>query len=472
MNREDNCKAECKIPNDITLDLPINIMNSNIQYIKEDIIKMTVKGITQPITWTKLVEYYNNNVINVDDMRNIVQYRRQVVNKILDKLFECNCAKIQNIELYKDDKLLDIRPQLSCYTESGTPNLLSDLDFTYASFNERSIKIPEYLNAFYTMFEYNFGNPPDVVFDSNFYVCNTWLNTLECVNTKLRWMFKEYRNENNETVYRLYYKTDLDEYDKYVNEDNDFCYGIIKQKHKKGFTPNNQLMREYVKTFYIKINYLINNPNNNSNIIILKLRKLIYQIMLHSNETYLHDATIGVIVMNIRLERQNLKECCYAYIDNYLYILEKIEEYGDNKIKLFDRISKYMKRCFEIYSKTILRLLYKKTNTQGRILDISSNKIKPDSYSDLLSPVNHTDVNTFYKNIIIPYLKDYRNNKPLKEGVKIYNDINNLLDKILKDFNTIFDACMYLVDPVDILSGGYKQKYLKYKRKYLQLKNH
>jgi hypothetical protein len=109
------------------------------------------------------------------------------------------------------------RHDAECYMEFGSENLISDLDFTYIPYDKPDTIVPE-LILFYNDFYENFGDYPNNVFDTNFYICNTMVKT-SCFVTIKNPNTKNLFMPESHLFYRLFYKS-LE----YVKHDNIYCF--------------------------------------------------------------------------------------------------------------------------------------------------------------------------------------------------------------------------------------------------------
>jgi hypothetical protein len=284
----------------------------------------------------------------------------------------------------------------------GSTDYTSDLDFTYISLKYPK-KVLEMMVSFYNKFYTLFNNFPDVTFDTNFYICSTYIGK-KCFETNTLEYLKPLFVQQGE-YYRLYYtnkttKKDKDlevarqpsldskdlvaarqpsepldskdhkhelkctDFEKYYKQDTNFenmdremCFLIqsnnISTMHE---THNNTKLITLMNSAKLFYNILDNKDHfyvkdkllPDINILILLLRTLYFVMASSSNESYTSDATYNIIVLGKQMDNYNDK--CLSYVDNYMFIYEWFLFYKNRQndiIEYFDVVCKYIVRCYD-----------------------------------------------------------------------------------------------------------------------------
>ncbi len=131
----------------------------NIIGLSNGFIQMKYPGsdIYEPINWLRLKYIYKDNasdtnIINL--IKGIGSLRRFVVSQLRDFIIE-NFTQ-------------------GCYNESGSANATSDLDFTYINLLNPVLSVIS-MDVFYKIFSSIFGGSSADVFDTNYYICSTFI---------------------------------------------------------------------------------------------------------------------------------------------------------------------------------------------------------------------------------------------------------------------------------------------------------
>jgi hypothetical protein len=295
-----------------------------LQLIHQKKIKVKNKFICfegKKIEWEKLKEKFKKGEVDEKTLTAIGVLRKATLQYLLDKL---------RIDATK------------CYTEIGSTTPTSDLDFTFVNYKtpEQTVDL---LKQFSTLFKDLYGNYSDKTFDTNFYILEMLIDDscYKIVDPKL----KPYFTEIGKNIYNFLYLKD--KASRLINYKLTFQVqlnqlNLIKKKKKKS---NLKKLLKFATQFYNTLHILVNNPKNKKDIL-LYLRVLSYFITLHSNEAYISDITLKLILFQIPLK--NEQERMIAFVDQYLFIYEwyHIYQYQPEKLlAFFDVVSKYIHRC-------------------------------------------------------------------------------------------------------------------------------
>lgn len=324
------------------------------------------------IVWEELKTMFKENKIDEHTMRMIGAIRRKIIDLLVKK-----------DHVFGDEK---IEFNQNCYVEAGSNNPTSDLDFALIHLKYPS-KVPVLMIRFYNDFYKMFGNFPDITFDTNYYICSTFIgedcfkDTLDYIKPYFRKIVPYVRVEKRDEYFedkipdnKNYFR--LNNYIKptFVSIDRNICLLIQKELLKSHNVSKKDKMIQLLKSsklFYgvlqglqseekriksyrdqdtMKIfrkNYSDEGFNKDS--IVLLLRCLYYKMCAASNESYVSDNTLYIIVF--KGKEYNVYDKCLAFVDNYIFINEWFEQYkGDTEndlINFFDVVSKYITRCID-----------------------------------------------------------------------------------------------------------------------------
>lgn len=271
----------------------------------------------KPIMWEKLKSEFKKGKILEPVMRAIGGLRK--------------CTLFYLFSILKIGK--------KCYTEIGSDTPTSDLDFTYVSYKTPKQAVA-YMVRFYDIFREIYGNYPDVTFDTNYYILSMIVSP-ECHSeTK-----KSLRSLFNLTTYNKYIMKN------YKNQhclsfDNKICFYIQKlrlkadAKHESTFSK----LVDTSSIFY----KILDDGTPNSDEKLMLLRTLSFFMGMYSNEAYISDVTLKLILFKTRLSSND--ERYIAYMDQFIFINEWFEIYKSNTgtradIEFFDVVSKYIYRA-------------------------------------------------------------------------------------------------------------------------------
>ena len=294
----------------------------------------------KPIVWNELKSGFKDGSINRDEMMAVNCLRRLTVMYLIKKL----------------------RLGKKCYTELGSTTLTSDLDFTYVSYTNPSL-VTERLIVFYKEFKKMYGNYPDVTFDTNYYISNAIVasDCFKSVRSKeIRSLFKKIPHK---TFYHLinYRKPEsklaLDFQNCFAVQMRQRDHLLRHHHHDDDDKTNTNKLHHMIQTatmFYDMLQQEMK-PKDDK---ILFVRTLYYLLCLYSNESYISDGALMIILFNITPKHQ--EEAFLAFVDQYLFVLEWYTIFGRSKdlIPFFDMASKYINRahiCLE-KSQSKLRL--------------------------------------------------------------------------------------------------------------------
>jgi len=269
------------------------------------------------IDWNNIKKHFRNNEIDVCALKGIGVLRRMIVRHLL------------NVIGFNE----------KCYVEKGSTTPMSDLDFTYVSYNEPNKVVPTMVK-FYNLFVDIFGNYPHDVFDTNFYITSSYLSKECYLGIQNALIKKLFIPEGN--FYRLYNYADP----KYRIHDENICFEIQKRsiEERTEYSTNTlQKLLIYAKSFYNTLDNL-GYYDNDTDEVLLHLRTLFYFMSLYSNESYISDCTFSFIVLknNSLTEREKY----LSFTDNYAYLIHWIAFYKQTHLmEFFDVTCKYMERC-------------------------------------------------------------------------------------------------------------------------------
>ena len=92
--------------------------------------------------------------------------RRIIISLVFDEILCKETCDLLKVTHYK--YLIGT----SCYTENGSKNLTSDIDFSYYIDLNNPENIYDNFYSFYNSFKNYFNNSPDYLFDTNYYICS------------------------------------------------------------------------------------------------------------------------------------------------------------------------------------------------------------------------------------------------------------------------------------------------------------
>lgn len=276
----------------------------------------------KPINWEEYKAAYKTGVVDLTTMLGLGGLRKLTIY----------------ILVHQQDKFTELK---DCYQELGSTDPTSDLDFTLISFNEPMYTL-QLMVRFYNTFQSLYGFYPDIVFDTNYYVCNTIVPSSCFVpNPNLNKLFCKC-----DDYYRLYF-SDTPESTSFIHQDAMICYIVLREKeyniqHHKSPASLKRLVQSAFLYFSI-INYVLTNgiTNDKANKVIQTLRTLYFIMALRSNESYIHDGTFLQIV---KKKKVTLIDQFLSFIDNYLFILEWFHKSPDYFF-FFDACCKYIHRA-------------------------------------------------------------------------------------------------------------------------------
>jgi len=290
--------------------------------LKNKDISQTKKGIilykNKPILWDELKSDFKKKKINEKTMRAIGGLRKCTLKYLLHTL------KIKN---------------LNCYTEIGSDTPTSDLDFTYVSYKNPSNVVPRMIK-FYSQFYTMYGHFPDKTFDTNYYITALLLQK-QCFE-KTREDLKKYFTKLSDNLYALNnYKNSS-----FHKLDNRVCFQIQKQQlnfiNQKHHESKLEKLVQYALLFYMIVDDKSVKKTDDK---ILLLRTLAFFMCMYSNEAYISDKTLQIILFHLQMKNEDDK--CIAFVDQYLFMYEWYTMYKDRKndvLQFFDVVSKYIYR--------------------------------------------------------------------------------------------------------------------------------
>jgi hypothetical protein len=206
--------------------------------------KIFCDKITEHLTWNILKNAYKNGCLTVNKMIGIGRLRRITIKYLIEKL-----------ELEEN-----------CYMEFGSDTNTSDLDFTYITYRYPEIVVSNmisFYNSFYTMYD----AMPSVLFDTNYYICNTIVSE-SCFSTitnyyiKNLFMTKPIKNNNDKSFFRMYNYYDIKNDDfNHIRSDGLICMYIQmlhlkKIKNKVSEEENMKILIQSATLFYTILNEL------------------------------------------------------------------------------------------------------------------------------------------------------------------------------------------------------------------------
>lgn len=328
--KDDNSKADLVMQYDkskgnlfVYDDKTIKLVGNDKKYVK--------------FNWNEIKDQFKNGKLLVDQMKAIGWLRRLTVRYLLKDI------------------------DRECYTELGSTDSTSDFDFTYVSYTN-PIGVVEKMINFYREFYKLYKELPYSAFDTNFYICNTYI-TKKCYDQNVNKGNLDNLFVANNSMYRLYWKTEnsvLEALDRAI------CLNVqigrirgLSRIHSYGIDSLGNLIK-YSTVFYLILDKFKTGglPVGDTNIIVGILRSLYYMMTLYSNESYVCDTTFNIIVKGNFMS--NIKDRLLAFIDNYYFIkewhtvymndvdssLDSDEKYiiGQN-VGFFDMVCKYITRC-------------------------------------------------------------------------------------------------------------------------------
>jgi hypothetical protein len=229
----------------------------------------------QPILWSKLKEAFQNSKFGIDIsiMKAIGALRKMTIDHFLKRDYEKDSVEIDPF----DDR---------CYTEIGSTDATSDLDFTYVDL------MIKFYNELYKVYL----NFPNDTFDTNYYVSSAFISN-DCylqIKRTIRDLFIDYGHRKQ---YRRYYFKSENE--TYQNLDRNICFSIqanyLKQLDDHDHTANK--MDNLIRASVIFYNTLAkHNDKLDNNKFMILTRTLYYLMTCNSNESYISDTTFNIIV--------------------------------------------------------------------------------------------------------------------------------------------------------------------------------
>jgi hypothetical protein len=363
------------------------------------------------INWIELKELFKKGQIEPKVLVVVGKLRRKMLNIVLNEL---NIIK-------------------NCYYEFGSLDLTSDLDFTYVNYNNLEENVKN-LKLFYNKMKDIFGNYPDVVFDTNYYLTSSIIDINcynEISNDRIRSLFTEIRGK----YYRLYgyINSDYHRYDILV------C-NLIQKILLKGVEKKLVNMIRYSVIYFRLLKKLETEEITDE--IRLLLRTLYHMMACYSNESYVSDITVLKYVFNIDLPCEgscNQEEInSIIYNDNYLFIDEwyKIykEENRRNYIYFFDIVCKYIIRCSKIY-----KLNEKLVEISNKWRNEIRGKISLETIIENKEEENIRELQTIYPTIksIYEYMTKYYETHKIRLEERIKRKIYMYVYKIILIINEI-----------------------------------
>lgn len=278
------------------------------------------------IKWHDLKEDFKDGIIDYNTMKAIGCLRRMTVSFFVET---------------------HLRLGSSCYVEIGSKDVTSDLDFTYVSYAAPDTVVPRML-TFYNDFKKIFGNYPDVTFDTNFYISSTIINQ-KCFNLIkdpfVSRLFQMLTVSNRQKMYCLNNFKNKEQF-KLVDFYNCFVVQSMylnllgKQINKL------DMLLKSATLFYLAIQQ---KGDVNLDERLLHIRTLYYFMAMYSNESYISDESLKIILYNIQPNNDTAKYL--IYVDQYIFIYEWYLTYKtkqDDTIGYFDVISKYIDRAGKV----------------------------------------------------------------------------------------------------------------------------
>jgi hypothetical protein len=283
------------------------------------------------INWDKLKRLFKTDLLKTDTMngtdimKGVGGLRKAIVNYLINK----------SPSLIKE-----------CYMEFGSTDPTSDLDFTYVTYSHPEVVLKMMID-FYTEFHKIFGNFPDETFDTNFYICTTFVRG-DCfskvTNKKIKDLFIPVGGYQ-----KLYNFND----NIYKKIDRDLAF-LVLQEHINGLDTHankTEKFKKLIQTSKLFYDILINidKAQIEHNKLLLLLRLLYYLMTAYSNESYISDATYSLIVLKINPD--NIEDRYLSFMDNFAYLkewklfYEKKEHTSLNLLGFYDAASKYISRC-------------------------------------------------------------------------------------------------------------------------------
>ena len=292
--------------------------------------KLPVQGQTpteaQPIVWEQLKHLFESKTIGIDEMEAVGRLRRATVNAMLK-------AQIDN----------------PCYSEAGSTDPTSDLDFSFVTYVTPSNMLVMLLN-FYEKFYYRFGNFSDVTFDTNYYICTTIINAAcwgMITDVRVSSLFIPIANN----ALGLWFESS---HQQWIDVDNDLAF-IALQEHVANVTKHDaaaadsrlpDMIRAGGTLFQMLTDLDQLSPPSADHLKLL-LRLLTMISSVNANEAYVSDYTVAFIVHHIPLPTNRARYL--ACIDNYAYVLEWATKVGvrsdwEAYVFFFNGSSKYIMR--------------------------------------------------------------------------------------------------------------------------------
>jgi hypothetical protein len=190
-----------------------------------------------------------------------------------------------------------------------------------------------------------YGNYSDKTFDTNFYILEMLINK-DCYDVVVP-KFKPFFEHIGKNIYN--FLPVKDKKSRKLNYKLTFQVQLLQlnliEKHQKKSSLKKLL--KFSEQFYNTLPMLLPNLEKEKKLdIILYLRVLAYFITLYSNEAYISDITLKLILYQIPLINES--ERMIAFVDQYLFILEWYHLYHhkpDKLLAFFDAVSKYIFRC-------------------------------------------------------------------------------------------------------------------------------
>lgn len=380
-----------------------------------------------PIIWDKLKKLFKSGAENsVNIIKGIGGLRKIIITYMLNKEFNIH------------------KP---CYIEFGSTNPTSDLDFTYVTYSNPS-SVLDLMIKFYTKFYETFMNFPDVTFDTNFYICSTYIS-IDCFALVTVPNISELFIKDDKYMKMYNFSNDI-----YRDIDRNICFYIQKKfinslskSTDEKYTKMSKLIK-FSKVFYDILENITKVDMNKDNL--LKLLRTIYFFMTSSsNESYISDATYSSVVLTKTLT--NLKDKYLAYIDNYIYIYEWYLFYKDSNksIEYFDIVSKYIERCayfikdtkYKLPEKIVKDSIFWKKNIRGQIPIQNIKDKNISTYNKQIIEEGHK----IYTSILViedifNIFKEVYNNIQSEFGDNINNKyvdtIETIINKIIVNINT------------------------------------
>lgn len=388
------------------------------------------------INWEQLKEMYKQGVITLDQMRQVGELRKSIIKYILGD-----------------------RMNSPCYRNTGTDGPISDFDFNYSTYNTPNDTMGvliEFYNKFYSFF----GGMPDVVFDTNFYFCSTFITPKchsEITNPNVLKLFREIGG-----IKHLYYnnnsKIPIESWEMVDSQLATLIFhDTMELKNGRYTTGKFSNMLKTGKIFYHLLDLLSNSvipETYDLNPLILLLRIIVSFNAGCSNEAYVCDTTVGNVVYG--LPYTSKQQMYVGYMDNFFFVKEWYEHHvkEDNFLGFFEIVSKYIVRCYDSIidsdlkhhiSQPLYTICFEwRKKVRGKV---SLEKIMDETINEAeyvlgrkllkeLEKEGFKTVNDIYVKILPIYniiLKKFENMP--SSVIQLYHDIEELIDTICVNTN-------------------------------------